>query len=199
MSAAQVYVDRAKNALHSLDVDLNLKQYELLTKAEQKTGQPRSYLLLGTFIVLFVLITALFGVSFISNLFAFYPLYSSFKALRSPLPEDDQFWLTYWVVFATLALFESLIDGVFFWLPFYYVIKVIFLIWCFHPDSKGALIVYKRILAPLFVGVQREIQQDIQREGETNTNTKTNPNTTNNTTTTTTTTNTTRNSISKKK
>jgi len=190
MSAA-VYVERAKGALHALDEDFNLKQWELLNQASQKTGQPRIYLVVGTVLLLFTLTTAVFGLSFISNLFGFYPLYNSFKALRSPSPNDDEFWLTYWVVFSTLALFESLIDGVFFWLPFYYVIKVIFLVWCFHPATKGALVVYQRVLGPLFVGIQKEGEQIVRGgEGETG-NAKS-------TTTTTTTTTTSRNTNKKK-
>jgi receptor expression-enhancing protein 5/6 len=43
----------------------------------------------------------------ISHLFGFiWPAYKSFKALKSKEEEDDQQWLTYWVIFSLLLLFE---------------------------------------------------------------------------------------------
>jgi hypothetical protein len=70
------------------------------------------------------------------------------------------------VVFGTLTLFESLIDGAFFWLPFFYVVKIAFLVWCFHPSTKGALVVYSRVLQPLFSQVQEKVEQ-VEKEVET--------------------------------
>jgi len=141
-----------KQGLSSLDADFKLHQYDLLNTAQEKTGQPRIYIVLAVVILSFILITAVFGLSFISNLFGFYPLYASFRSLRNPQPTDDQFWLTYWIVFAALSLFESLFDGAASWLPIYYIIKIVFLVWCFHPASKGAFVLYQRLLGPLLVG-----------------------------------------------
>ena len=158
MSAAQ-YLDRVKGHLAAYDRDLALDRYDLLNSAHEKTGQPRIYLVLGALSVTFILVSAVLGLAFVSNLFAFYPVYSSFKALRSASTADDQFWLTYWTVYGTLTLFESLIDGVFFWLPLYYVLKIALLIWLFHPNSRGALVVYSRFLAPLFASVEARVSE----------------------------------------
>ncbi|KAG6499572.1 hypothetical protein ZIOFF_039362 [Zingiber officinale] len=35
-----------------------------------------------------------------------YPLYASVKAIESKSPEDDQQWLTYWVLYSLVTLFE---------------------------------------------------------------------------------------------
>jgi hypothetical protein len=95
MSAAQ-YIDKVKTHLAAYDRDLALDRWDVLNTASEKTGQPRIYLVLGAVAISFILISSVLGLSFVSNLFAFYPLYNSFKALRSPSPNDDQFWLTYW-------------------------------------------------------------------------------------------------------
>jgi len=150
------WVDRVKTHLDKYDTELNLHQIDLLNQAHAKTGQKRIYLVLGAVALIITASAAIFGLAFLSNLVAFYPLYQSFKALRTPQVDDDKQWLTYWIVYATLGLFESLIDSFFFWLPFYFIAKIVFLIWCFHPNSKGALVVYQRVLGPLFVGVQSQ-------------------------------------------
>jgi hypothetical protein len=38
--------------------------------------------------------------------------------------DDDEYWLTYWVVYGSLSVLESFLDAAFFWLPFYFLIKV---------------------------------------------------------------------------
>jgi len=67
-------------------------------------------------------------------------------------------------VYGSLALLESLIGGVnFMWLPLYFIGKVAFLIWCFHPQTKGALIVYNRVLQPLFGQMESKVAE-VERE-----------------------------------
>jgi len=157
--SAKVYLDKVQTHLATYDHDLQLDRYDLLNTAYEKTGQPRIYFVLGVTLIGLISLAALFGLAFLANAFAFYPLYSSFKALRTPQTSDDQFWLTYWVVYGTLALLESLIDPAFSWLPFYYVAKIVFMGWCFHPQTKGALLIYQRVLAPLFGQLQAQVEQ----------------------------------------
>ena len=164
--SAQYYVEKVKGHLATYDRELALDRFDLLNTAHEKTGQPRIYIVLGAALLSLILVSAVLGLHFVSNLFAFYPVYNSFKALRSPSPSDDQFWLTYWVTFGTLSLFESLIDGVFAWLPLYYIAKVVFLCWCFHPQTKGALVIYARVLQPLFGQLEARIEQ-VEKEIET--------------------------------
>ena len=161
MSATQ-YIDAVKGHLSTYDREWSLDKVDLLNTAHEKTGQPRIYILLGAIAIGFILISATLGLSFVSNVFAFYPLYQSFKALRTQNPTDDQFWLTYWVVYATLALVESLMGGGLFWLPFYHVLKIVFLVWCFHPSSKGALVIYQRVLQPLFSQVEAKVDEVVE-------------------------------------
>ena len=62
------------------------------------------------------------------------------------------------VVYGTLALAESLVDTTFSWMPFYYLGKIVFMGWCFHPQTKGALVIYQRVLAPLFGQLQAQVE-----------------------------------------
>jgi len=152
-------IKRGLAMLDKYEHELGLQNVDVLNKLHLQSGQKRIHLVVGGVLITLIGLVSLFGMAFLSNIVAFYPLYNSFKALRTPEPHDDQYWLTYWVVFGSFTLFESLVDRIFFWMPLYYLIKAAFLVWCFHPSTKGALIVYQRILGPLFVGVQREVDE----------------------------------------
>jgi hypothetical protein len=53
------------------------------------------------------------GARALSNLVGLlYPLYRSFKALRSPEPGDDKQWLCYWLLFGSSCVAESFIGFV---------------------------------------------------------------------------------------
>ena len=90
-----------------------------------------------------------------------YPAYCSIKALESSVKADDTQWLTYWVVFAffsvivyfagsqTLLLLLLLIlplpDFIAGWVPFYWLSKCLFLVWCMAPmENNGAVIIYSK-------------------------------------------------------
>ena len=44
---------------------------------------------------------------------------------------------------------ENFVDLVLYWIPFFYPLKVTFLIWCMLPQYKGADKVYSYVLKPL--------------------------------------------------
>ncbi len=87
------------------------------------------------------------GTKLFSDIFAFvYPAYMSFKAIDSSDATDDTQWLTYWVVFASFSITESIAGFITSWIPFYYVIKTCFFIWLYHPKFMGAGLVYKQVI-----------------------------------------------------
>merc|ERR1711916_339960 len=78
-----------------------------------------------------------------------YPAYASFKAIESPQTEDDCQWLTYWVVYSIFTLLEVVLDAVVSWIPFFYEIKLLFLLWLQLPQFQGALFLYEVHVQPL--------------------------------------------------
>ena len=44
-------------------------------------------------------------------------------------------WLTYWVVFAFLTVFESAVSAVY-WFPFYYTFKTLAIVWLMLPQTQ---------------------------------------------------------------
>jgi len=150
------FVSVFNSHLLKYDREFHLEQSPLLNLIYEKVGGDsgpikRIHIVLGSVIIGLIVTLATLGWAFVSNFIGFaYPVYQSFKAIRSPVAQDEAHWLTYWVVYATFSLFESSIDLIFFWVPFYFLAKIVFLVWCFHPSTKGAQVVYDKILHPLF-------------------------------------------------
>ena len=114
----------------------------------------------GSLLVLFLVWGA--GAQFVTNLVGFaYPLYESFRSLQSGSSSGavhaQQHWLTYWIVFSLFALIESLTDFFLYWIPLYHLVKVCFLVWCFWPSTRGAEVIYLRVVEPMLVRYEGKI------------------------------------------
>lgn len=80
-----------------------------------------------------------------------YPAYRSFKAVRNKNLKEYLKWLVFWIVYAFFTCFELISDALLNWFPFYYEIKVIFLIWLLGPSSRGSMKIYKNCIHPMLV------------------------------------------------
>ncbi|XP_072981427.1 HVA22-like protein a [Typha angustifolia] len=83
-----------------------------------------------------------------------YPLYASIQAIETKSPVDDQQWLTYWVLYSFLTLFELTFATIIEWLPFWSYVKFFFNCWLVLPYFNGAAYVYQHFVRPLFVEQQ---------------------------------------------
>lgn len=83
-----------------------------------------------------------------------YPLYASVQAIESKSPVDDQQWLTYWVLYSMITLFELTFAKVIAWFPFWSYAKLIATCWLVIPYFSGAAYVYEHFIRPMFVNPQ---------------------------------------------
>ncbi|KAL5200715.1 hypothetical protein ABZP36_021918 [Zizania latifolia] len=83
-----------------------------------------------------------------------YPLYASVRAIETKSPVDDQQWLTYWVLYSFITLFELTFAPVIEWLPFWSYAKLFFNCWLVLPCFHGAAYVYDHFVRPMFVNRQ---------------------------------------------
>ncbi|XP_042406282.1 HVA22-like protein a [Zingiber officinale] len=83
-----------------------------------------------------------------------YPLYASVKAIESKSPEDDQQWLTYWVLYSLVTLFELTFSTLIEWLPFWPYAKLIFNCWLVLPYFSGATFIYENFVRPMVLNQQ---------------------------------------------
>jgi receptor expression-enhancing protein 5/6 len=123
----------------------------------EKSGIPAP-ILVGILIFCCVLVFIGFFEKYITLLVAVvYPAYFSIKAIESEDKEDDKQWLTYWVVFAAFTVFDGFAGALLQYIPFYFFIKIVFLIWCFLPNTRGASIIYNKFLVICFKRYEKDL------------------------------------------
>jgi len=132
-------------------------------KIEKSTGVKRVYIAQGIFGLISIYMIFGYFAEFICNAIGFvYPAYASIVALESSHKDDDTKWLTYWVVFAFFSVVEFFSDIIFSWFPFYWLAKVVFLIWCFMPiQNNGAMYIYSRFIRPVFLKNRQNINEKL--------------------------------------
>ncbi|KAK4105054.1 hypothetical protein N658DRAFT_443114 [Parathielavia hyrcaniae] len=138
--------DRFQHAISV--VDRELSKYPVLNNLEKQTSIPKAYAAIGVASLYFFLIVFNLGAQLLTNLAGYIlPGYYSVAALFSANKVDDTQWLTYWVVFSSFTVLESLVSPIY-WFPFYYTFKVIFLLWLALPFTRGAEIIFRSLMVP---------------------------------------------------
>ena len=84
-------------------------------------------------------------------------------SLESQEEDDDKMWLTYWAVYGVFVIFDTYTSCILGFLPHYYLIKFIFLIYLMNPSTKGSLFIYNTCLKPIFLKYKDQIQAQIDR------------------------------------
>ncbi|KAF8639390.1 hypothetical protein AX17_001515 [Amanita inopinata Kibby_2008] len=163
MSAAQrvqqhpLFVQaQTRVSYHVGQLDKELEKYPALTHLEKRTQVSKTYLVLGAFALVAILHMINPLAYPVSNLVGWaIPAYLSFRAIESPSQNDDVQWLTYWVVFAFLNFVESFaLRIVLYYVPWYFALKTVFVIWLQLPVSRGAQVTYTVVLKPLLANMQ---------------------------------------------
>ncbi|KLO18986.1 hypothetical protein SCHPADRAFT_935809 [Schizopora paradoxa] len=88
-----------------------------------------------------------------------YPGYASFKALsQSPVSQADlERWLMYWSVLGCIGGVEYAAEWILSWIPFYYSLRMTFLLYLLLPQTNGATYVYKTHLEPFLKSHEADV------------------------------------------
>merc|ERR1712038_554033 len=134
---------------------------------EDNTGVQRLYIAYGLGGIIVLWLAFGFGAQLLANIVGFvYPAYCSIKALESTVKNDDTQWLTYWVVFAAFSVVEYFADFIAGWVPFYWLSKCLFLVWCMAPiEANGANVIYNKLILPAYKKHSGSIDQVIDNAG----------------------------------
>ncbi|KIM47844.1 hypothetical protein M413DRAFT_22437 [Hebeloma cylindrosporum] len=91
------------------------------------------------------------------------PCYATFKALsHRPISEPDLHkWAMYWAVIGAFVAFEYLAEWLISWLPFYWEIKTIFLLFLSLPQTQGSTYVYNTYLQPFLLRNETDLDAGI--------------------------------------
>lgn len=76
--------------------------------------------------------------------------YASIRAIETKSRADDQQWLTYWVLYSLITLFELTFFKVIEWFPIWPYAKLIATCWLVLPQFNGAAYVYKHYVRPIY-------------------------------------------------
>jgi len=95
-----------------------------------------------------------------------YPAYCSYKAVKSKNVREYVKWMMYWIVFALFTSAETFADIFISWLPFYYEVKVVFVIWLLSPYTKGSSFLYRKFVHPTLARRESEIDDMISKAKE---------------------------------
>jgi receptor expression-enhancing protein 5/6 len=144
-------IDISEKSLTTI-INENLLRYKEIKMIYEKTGILPSYFV---YILVFCLTFIFIGYleNYLTHLIAtLYPMYISIKTLQNPesTKEDIIQWLTYWVVYSVFINFEGVFGALLQFIPFYFFIKVIFLLVLFLPQYNGAAWFYDKLLKNLF-------------------------------------------------
>uniref|UniRef100_A0A7S3PV75 Receptor expression-enhancing protein n=1 Tax=Chaetoceros debilis TaxID=122233 RepID=A0A7S3PV75_9STRA len=141
------------NAIEKVDMFMakypTLTQYEKLKDIEKQTGHSKVYFFALAVSILSSALYALGGGKLCTDLVTFiYPAYMSFKAIDSANSSEHTQWLTYWVVYSFFSITESVAGFLTEFIPFYFIIKICFFVYLYHPKFMGAGLVYTQAIKP---------------------------------------------------
>ncbi|XP_048827073.1 receptor expression-enhancing protein 1-like isoform X3 [Brienomyrus brachyistius] len=86
-----------------------------------------------------------------------YPAYSSYKAVKSKDVKEYVKWMMYWIIFALFTTAETITDIFLCWLPFYYELKIAFVVWLLSPYTKGSSVLYRKFVHPTLSSKEKDI------------------------------------------
>jgi receptor expression-enhancing protein 1/2/3/4 len=95
-----------------------------------------------------------------------YPAYASYKAVKTKNVKEYVKWMMYWIVFALFTCAETLADTFVSWLPFYYELKIVFVLWLLSPATNGSSILYRKFVHPQLSKREKEIDSAIAKASE---------------------------------
>lgn len=109
------------------------------------------------------MVSALLSRCLILVLGTLYPAYRSYKAIKNKDGREHIKWMMYWIVFALFTTLETFLDIFFSWFPFYYEIKIIFILWVLSPATRGSSLLYKKLVHPMLTSKEKEIDDLIEK------------------------------------
>lgn len=92
-----------------------------------------------------------------------FPIFASYKALKTSDPSELTPWLMYWVVLSCCLLVENWVWFIVSWIPFYGYFRLIFLLYLILPQTQGARHLYEEKLHPWLAANENQIDDFIAK------------------------------------
>lgn len=86
-----------------------------------------------------------------------FPIFASYKALRTSDPAILTPWLMYWVVLSCFSLFEYWTYFIVSWIPFYAYFRLVLFSYLVLPQTQGAKLLYQGYIHPFLAHHEHDI------------------------------------------
>lgn len=136
---------------------------------KRKTGVDGIYVICSLLIVIIMVYNGILEKVLTNLVGTIYPLIKTIECLEYNKTESEKrFWLTYWIVFTIFSILD--VFGIMRLIPLYFIIKLVFLIWCYMPNTMGAKTIYKFYLKIFLEKIEinvdnaaKELKEDINK------------------------------------
>ena len=132
------------------------KWKEIMKAIKEKTGIDGIYVILFLLVCVLLVYLGIFGTLITNMVGTIYPGFSTIKTMETN-PAKKKEWLTYWVVFGFFIIVDMFSGIIMKIIPFYFVLKILFLIWMFLPGSSGCYLVYTYVILKLFKSIEDKV------------------------------------------
>jgi receptor expression-enhancing protein 5/6 len=132
-------------------LDKELGKHSVFLQLERSTGIKKTRIVAGAVaaLLVFILLKFIADIAIAIVIFA-YPAAMTVSAIESTSKVDDIHWLVYWMVVTLVGTVEKLTFGLMQdIIPFYPIVKLAFCVWLFLPQTRGATVVYQRVIHPI--------------------------------------------------
>ena len=131
--------------------------------AAQADINPGAVLGLISGVLLLILIVLQGWAILVTTLTVLYPALLSIRAIQSEDDEDDKVWLSYWMIFGIYTVLETFFGFIFYFIPYWTLIRSALFMWLLLPQFKGSQTVYEQVLRPLLKANQDLIEKYAQQ------------------------------------
>ncbi|KND00213.1 uncharacterized protein SPPG_04547 [Spizellomyces punctatus DAOM BR117] len=85
--------------------------------------------------------------------------YSTFKTVEGrPNVGKRQRWASFWITLTVFEVIEPILDWTIFWIPFYYNVKLLFLLALCYGRTKTTMPVFKKVIHPVLSHKRKHIE-----------------------------------------
>jgi len=147
-------------------ISLLEKWQEEMNLIQQKTGIKGIYVVLVLILSVVLVYYNIFD-SVITNLVGtLYPAFWTIKSIEKDDLSEQKNWLTYWAVFGFFILIDMFSPIIVKFIPFYLVMKILFLIWMFMPGTNGSKLFYEIVVKKILKKYETKIDVVVKNVGE---------------------------------
>jgi receptor expression-enhancing protein 5/6 len=90
----------------------------------------------------------------------------SIKTIESDDNEETNMWLCFWTVFGIFQTAELFLGFIFYFIPYYSIVRILFFLYLMLPQTQGAKTLYTTVFRPTLKKYSPEIKSFIEKVTE---------------------------------